>query len=649
MRPRIFALLIGIAVALPIAEKNGNNKAIELTVDLNGDGEMSLSEVQYAAFVHHGLGGTVVEDLFKQADRNQNKFLDAEEFNSIKPLVLAKAENAAAHYMQNVDTDRNSMLSLKEAQAYILKEYGIGARDVERVWKMVETDPEAEMAAATFSKLRRRIRGMSIRLARQVMKTADLNSDGHISREEAQAIAFEQEGIGAGDVNQIFMSVDDNGDNELNAPEFADFERIVRARAVGTSEKALKLMDVDNTGTITLNEARQIAFEHYGFGDKLLSQFFAQADENEDGQLNAVEFAGFRSVIRARAVLNAIEALKAADLDGDGFVSRLEAEEKTHREDDLEPSVTNSLFTIADQNKSGKLDKVELADFLRLARLSAIKFAADHFKEFDNNQDAQVTIDELSDLITAKYSLPPEVSATIFQKVDVDGDHSLTPAEIVDFRHEVREYVSKRPDSSIPEEQNILITTTSRPEVDKQERVSTDEITSTTTTTTTNKSTASSTTTVEPEKILMDETQNEIVPEVEPAGGFIEDMEPTEPLEKPIEPVETTSPIMTTTTVLITTTTTTPTTTTEHPKPTTTRKRPTAGKPSTSKTSKAPNSDSGSEMEEIVEYVDANDDGPAEETIEYVEEVADPKDTKGVQVQTDDSVMEVVKEDVEVN
>jgi hypothetical protein len=54
-------------------------------------------------------------------------------------------------------------------------------------------------------------------------------------------IAFEQEGIGAGDVVEMLASVDDNNDNELNAPEFADFERIVRSRSIETSSKALKV------------------------------------------------------------------------------------------------------------------------------------------------------------------------------------------------------------------------------------------------------------------------------------------------------------------------------------------------------------------------------------------------------------------------
>lgn len=59
-----------------------------------------------------------------------------------------------------------------------------------------------------------------------------------------------------------------------------------------------------------MDEAKRIAFDHYGFDEKILGPFFAQADENEDGQLDAVEFAGFRSVIRNKAVKNAMEAMQ---------------------------------------------------------------------------------------------------------------------------------------------------------------------------------------------------------------------------------------------------------------------------------------------------------------------------------------------------
>jgi hypothetical protein len=67
------------------------------------------------------------------------------------------------------------LLSLSEAQAYILKEYGISNRDVERIWRLVVPSSNDEMDAVLFSKLRRRVRGMSIRLARQIMKVCFLN------------------------------------------------------------------------------------------------------------------------------------------------------------------------------------------------------------------------------------------------------------------------------------------------------------------------------------------------------------------------------------------------------------------------------------------------------------------------------------------
>ncbi|KAK5980134.1 hypothetical protein GCK32_020580, partial [Trichostrongylus colubriformis] len=77
---------------------------------------------------------------------------------------------------------------------------------------------------------------------------------------------------------------------------------------------------------------------------------------------------------------------------------------------------TATLFNIADQNKSGKLDKVELADFIRLVRLSAIRFATDHFKEFDTNRDRLITVDELAQLIENKYNVPFEITREFFNK-----------------------------------------------------------------------------------------------------------------------------------------------------------------------------------------------------------------------------------------
>ena len=112
-----------------------------------------------------------------------------------------------------------------------------------------------------------------------------------------------------------------------------------------TSKKALKVVDTDGSNTLTMDEAKKIAFDHYGFDEATLEPFFAQADENEvglkggnaiqscpqDGQLDAVEFAGFRSVIRGRAVKNAMTLLPEMDDDGDGVGTTLRHSEQCPR------------------------------------------------------------------------------------------------------------------------------------------------------------------------------------------------------------------------------------------------------------------------------------------------------------------------------
>lgn len=111
----------------------------------------------------------------------------------------------------------------------------------------------------------------------------------------------------------------------------------------------MRVVDADNSGTLTLDEAKRVAFEHYGFDEATLAPFFGQADENEDGQLDNVEFAGFRSVIRARSVRDAMDKMKRIDTNGDGLVSNAEATDSTKKEDDMDSEETLALFNIADQ------------------------------------------------------------------------------------------------------------------------------------------------------------------------------------------------------------------------------------------------------------------------------------------------------------
>ncbi len=80
---------------------------------------------------------------------------------------------------------------------------------------------------------------------------------------------------------------------------------------------------------------------------------------------------------------------------------------------------------------------VEIFRYLRI-------YIGHFFQEFDTNKDKAVTVDELESLIEAKYHIIPAFTQQIFQRVDADDSGDLNPAEIVDFRHEIRKHVAER-------------------------------------------------------------------------------------------------------------------------------------------------------------------------------------------------------------
>ncbi|VDN29034.1 unnamed protein product [Gongylonema pulchrum] len=46
--------------------------------------------------------------------------------------------------------------------------------------------------------------------------------------------------------------------------------------------------------------------------------------------------------------------------------------------------------------------------------------------------------------IDLKYNVDPEVTRQFFEQADADSSGDLSPGELVDFRHEIRRYVTER-------------------------------------------------------------------------------------------------------------------------------------------------------------------------------------------------------------
>jgi Ca2+-binding EF-hand superfamily protein len=86
-----------------------------------------------------------------------------------------------------------------------------------------------------------------------------------------------------------------------------------------------------------------------------LTEHFDAADANKDGQLDATEVNTYREQMRVEMRAKAMERWKAADKDGDGSVSRAEAETSM--------PLMAERFDKFDANGDGKVSRDEMHNF----------------------------------------------------------------------------------------------------------------------------------------------------------------------------------------------------------------------------------------------------------------------------------------------
>jgi Ca2+-binding EF-hand superfamily protein len=122
----------------------------------------------------------------------------------------------------------------------------------------------------------------------------------------------------------------------------------VTASACATSpdKPSCYAADANRDGVISREEAQSIP--------RLAGQFDT-ADANKDGQLDTAEMEAYRATVRAEARARAQERWTAADKDGDGALSREEAQASM-------PRMAQN-FDEFDANGDGRLERSELHGF----------------------------------------------------------------------------------------------------------------------------------------------------------------------------------------------------------------------------------------------------------------------------------------------
>lgn len=164
-------------------------------------------------------------------------------------------------------------------------------------------------------------------------------------------------------------------------------------------------VDADGDGVVTRDEAKA----HPWLADK-----FDSIDANKDGGLDKNELATMRDTHRAELQARGEERWKAADTDGNGSISRAEAE--------AAKSWVAGQFDKLDADKDGQLTR----DEMKAAREEGHEHMREHmverFKTADANSDGGI------DLAEAQTGMPK--LAEKFSTVDTNNDGKVTPEEL---------------------------------------------------------------------------------------------------------------------------------------------------------------------------------------------------------------------------
>ncbi len=169
-------------------------------------------------------------------------------------------------------------------------------------------------------------------------------------------------------------------------------------------EQRFKQADADGSGAIDRAEAEK-ALPH-------LAQRFDRIDANKDGQLTAEELIAAR---KAHSRHDMAQRFKQADSDGDGAVSRAEAEKAL-------PHLAQR-FDRVDANKDGRVTLEEV----NVARKAAMQAHFEQrFKRADSNSDGKISRAE------AEQAMPRLVRH--FDRIDADKDGQVTIEEMATAR-----------------------------------------------------------------------------------------------------------------------------------------------------------------------------------------------------------------------
>mmetsp|Transcript_84084 Transcript_84084/g.132387 ORF Transcript_84084/g.132387 Transcript_84084/m.132387 type:complete len:850 (-) Transcript_84084:52-2601(-) len=461
--------------------------------DKDKNGQISLQElldhVGDSKELHAAFAGW--KEGFAEADANKNGELDLHELSSLLQHVsrgdqhrlVEESEIEVAHsVMAGFDTDKDGEISLKELLDHVgeNKEVQAAFQGWQEGFQHADSDGNGRLNIQELATLLESVsrdnqhdlvHTSEREVAMQVMDGFDTDKDGKISLMELldhlgdKAMHASFEGWRDG-----FKQADADKDQHLDLDELTtllehvsreDQEHMVEESELETAAQIMEGFDTNKNGKISLKELQ----DKVGDEDKLHVAFkgwregFAEADSDQDGELNVEELATLLQHVsrdeQHQLVDQSEEEIAASIMDGfdtdkNELISLQELMDRVGDNKEMHAAFEGwqEGFLQADTDEDGQLNVDELAQLLKhvsredqheMVEESGSEISASVMEGFDTNRDGKISLQELLDRVKDQEHVEAAFEGWRdgFKEADVDNDGHLDSKELATLLNHV--------------------------------------------------------------------------------------------------------------------------------------------------------------------------------------------------------------------
>lgn len=448
--------------------------------DADGDGEISIMELKNGA--GPGFSTGEIASVFALGDSDQDGKLSFAEFAQLvlpaareKVCTLKKSFKGPQEVQaafQKFDVNKDGMISCEELKNG-LNDCGLRFNDqeVQTIFAMADIDGDGEISLNEFAillgggsapqpqqaaaKSSGSIQFRSIDELKNAFKRFDVNSDGHLDRNEFKQLVSACGGGSDLEIDALFKKGDSDGDGKLDYQELIKLMFPQSAQALQKLQKsfsslndvkaAFKRYDADGDGHVSKSELQQVM---NGFSAAEVEAIFSLGDKDQSGGIDYQEFIGLmlpnapatiaRLGMSFRSIGNVKESFKKFDVNHDGQICRTELKNGMK----LSDADLDVVFALGDLDGDGEISMCEFVLIMCPLAKNAVNRFRNCFKDihdlisafaqFDSNNDGAICQQELSaGMRNMRMSFSNEETNAIFAAADINHDGEIAYTEFV--------------------------------------------------------------------------------------------------------------------------------------------------------------------------------------------------------------------------